>query len=129
MSRARTVLVGLSATAVLIVGTGALAEAGSSWPRTVARTAVAITPPTGGDVLWNKRYNGARSQDDGATAMAASADGRTVFVTGGGTGTVGGFSYKTLAYNASTGALRWASTYDGPSHGFDESTAIALSPD
>src|SRR5689334_11167966 len=128
-SSARTALLGLSAAAFLLAGTGPLAEAGSSGARTVARPGIPVTPATPGDVLWRKRYNGAGNQDDGATALVVSADGATVFVTGGGAGTGGNFSYRTVAYNATTGVPRWTAAYDGPSHGFDESAAIALSPD
>ncbi len=128
-SRARAALVGLSAAALLVAGTGPLALAFGSGTRTLARPAVRVLPATAGDLLWKERYNGPGNQDDGATALVVSPDGARVFVTGGGTGPVGGFSYKTVAYNASTGAPRWTRTYDALSHGFDQSSAIALSPD
>ena len=54
---------------------------------------------------------------DGATAVAVSPDGNTVFVTGG----------ATVAYDAATGAQLWASRFTGPFQ-FDFASSIAVSP-
>jgi WD40 repeat protein len=86
-------------------------------------------PAVPGATLWTRRYNGPANKDDGATAVAVSADGSTVFATGGGTGATSGYDYTTLAYGASTGTTRWSKTYNGPGNGFDQATALGLSPD
>jgi hypothetical protein len=49
--------------------------------------------------------------------------GRTVFVTGSSRG-----DFATVAYRAGTGARLWVTRYDGPGHGFDSATSLALSP-
>jgi WD40 repeat protein len=103
--------------------------AGSSEEVPRTRPAAESVPSTAGDTLWTKRYNGPGNLDDGATSVAVSSDGATVFVTGGGTGLTGGYSYTTIAYRASNGTKRWSSTYDGPSGGYDQATALGLSPD
>lgn len=78
-----------------------------------------------GAQVWSARYYGA-SHRAGATAIAA--DGSTVFVTSaidaGGLGTGG---YAVVAYDASTGARLWASTYKGPAGSYNTPTAMALS--
>src|SRR5215469_16513032 len=63
--------------------------------------------PAVGQPLW----------PDGATAVAVSPDGNTVFVTGG----------ATVAYDAATGAQLWASRFTGPFQ-FDFASSIAVSP-
>jgi WD40 repeat protein len=88
-----------------------------------------ITPAAAGDTLWQRRYNGPGNSDDGATSVVVSSDGSTVFVTGGATGTTGGYDFSTLAYRASTGATRWTKRYNGPGNDFDQATALAISPD
>ena len=99
------------------------AVAGSAGP---ARAVSAI----GGGQLWVSRYNGPERKIDFASAAAVSPDGATVFVTG---PSVGGarenWDYATVAYDAATGAQRWASRYDGPVDGTDGPAAVAVSPD
>jgi hypothetical protein len=111
------------AVAILLVSSGPTLA--GSRPRPAAEA----TPATAGATLWTKRYNGPANKDDGATSIAVSGDGSSVFVTGGGTGLTSDFDYTTLAYDASTGAKQWAKTYNGPGNGFDQATAIGLSPD
>jgi len=36
--------------------------------------------------------------------------------------------FATVAYRAATGARLWVTRYDGPGHGFDSATSLALSP-
>ena len=83
-----------------------------------------------GHVLWVKRYDGPAADDyDGAVAVAVSPDGSAVYVTGAAyQGTMP--DYRTLAYRASDGALRWVKRFDtGPGYSDDRPTAIAVSPD
>jgi hypothetical protein len=128
-SRARKVLVGLSAAALFAAGASPVAAAGGSHLVRHAPSEIGAVPAAPGSILWKKLYNGPGNLDDGATSVAVSGDGATVFVTGGGTGLTGGYSFTTLAYDAATGAPQWSSTYDGPSHGYDQATSIGLSPD
>ena len=75
---------------------------------------------------WVSRYNGPRNADDGAVSVAASPGGRSVFVTG--TSKAATRDYATLAYNAATGAPRWARRYNGPARGADVASSLAVSP-
>jgi PQQ-like domain len=87
----------------------------------VTGTSVGATP--GGDVitvayeassgakLWGRRYDRARS--DTAADVEVSPDGATVFVTGASVRrSTSGFDYVTIAYDAATGATRWAARYE-----------------
>ena len=69
---------------------------------------------------WASRYNGPANRNDYALSVTVSPDGATVFVTG---ASFGGrnracchsdWDYATVAYDAATGAQRWASRYNGP---------------
>jgi hypothetical protein len=77
-----------------------------------------------GNQIWVARYDGPASGDDVADALAIGASGN-VYVTGfsGGTGTSD--DYATITYD-STGNQLWLARYDGPAHGEDWATAIAL---
>src|ERR1044072_6977199 len=85
--------------------------------------------PTTGATLWGRTYNGPGSSGDSALGVAASTDGTAVVVTGGGTGGSAFGDYATIAYDASTGALRWGKRYNGPGNAVDTAYAIAVSPD
>jgi hypothetical protein len=114
----------------------------------IARVAVAaalvvaacgLSAPAGaaapGSLLWAKRYNGPDSLADRANAVAVSPDGSAVFVTGYISSAFTGYDWATVAYDASTGAVRWTKRYNGP--GFEtldtifttQGNDIAVSPD
>ena len=86
-----------------------------------------------GTQLWASRYNSPANGNDYANAVAVAPDGTSVYVTGGSRGTSGGPAFATtVAYNAVTGAQRWAAR----SHGsYAASTALyagaslAVTPD
>jgi DNA-binding beta-propeller fold protein YncE len=78
--------------------------------------------------LWVARYNGPGNGDDGAAQVAVSPTGGTVFVTGYSQGTASGLDYATVAYNAATGAQRWAARYHGPGTGDNFAQSLAVSP-
>ena len=79
---------------------------------------------------WAKRYNGARNGgvSRGANAVAVNPNGSTVFVTGSSIGTNDRYDYATVAYNAATGAQRWAKRYDSPGSGDGQAYSAAVSP-
>jgi WD40 repeat protein len=90
---------------------------------------VAYNAATGAQ-LWAKRYTGAPNGNRGANSVAASPDGKTVFVTGSSyAGSTTDYDYATVAYNAATGAQLWAKRYTGPGSGDDQAYSVAASPD
>ena len=93
----------------------------------VGLAAPALAAP--GDRLWLRRYNGSGNGSDRALAVAASADGTKVFVTGYSAGNGTGFDYVTVAYSAQSGSSLWTRRYDGPTSSDDVARAIAVSPD
>lgn len=89
---------------------------------------VAYDAATGAE-LWAKVYDGPASTRDRATALAVSADGTAVFVTGGSPAEPSESDYATIAYDADTGAERWTSRYDGLASHDDTATSVVASPD
>src|SRR5262249_52873743 len=83
---------------------------------------------TTGAKLWVQRYNGTGSSLDGASGVAASPGGDTVYVTGSRTGATSGADYVTIAYNAATGTKLWIRRYNDPSNVADSAAAVAVSP-
>ena len=87
---------------------------------------IAYGAPTGARV-WVARYNGPVNLADGASALAVSPNGDTVFVTGGESVRSTGFrDYATIAYGSSTGVRRWVARYNGPGNKNDFATALAV---
>src|SRR5690606_4075525 len=83
-----------------------------------------------GDQLWVARYPGpGEGPNSSANALAVSADGARVFVTGRSRGEGGVDDYATVAYDAATGDQLWVSRYDGPTGGHDAALAVAVAPD
>ena len=83
---------------------------------------VAYNAATGAQ-RWVKRYNGpANGGIDGASSVAVSPRGSTVYVTGT-SESASGTDYATVAYNAATGAQQWVRRYaDG------DARSMAVSP-
>jgi hypothetical protein len=77
--------------------------------------------------LWSARYTGP-AQSNIARSVAVSPNGGTVFVTGESLGVKSNFDYLTVAYNAATGAQRWAKRYNGPGNNDDRATSTVVSP-
>ena len=86
---------------------------------------IAYNAATGARV-WAKRYTSA----GGATSVAVSPNGSTVFVTGESYSTSEGIGYATVAYNAATGAQLWAKSYIGAEGATPRALAyaVAVSP-
>lgn len=105
-----------------VIGAGPDARA-SAQP---IRTAAVRSPQLGavpGTQLWASHFKGS------ALSVVASPDGSKVFVVGIGRWGGTGDDFATLAYNAATGAQLWRKRYDGPAHGWDDLTSVAVSPD
>jgi DNA-binding beta-propeller fold protein YncE len=81
-----------------------------------------------GQTSWVDRYDGPAGKDDEPRALAVTPDGSTVVVTGQSKGTTTGYDYATVGYDAATGAERWASRWDGPSHSADLPAGLAMEP-
>src|SRR5581483_846863 len=82
-----------------------------------------------GAQLWEGRYNGPGNGYDSGEALGVSPDGSRLFVTGWSVGSGGYSDYATVAYDATSGAQRWARRYNGPGHRYDEARALRVSPD
>jgi hypothetical protein len=75
--------------------------------------------------LWLRRYNGPRSSDDQARAVAAPGNGKVYVIGSSWAGPVNGENFATVAYNIVTGARDWVRRYNGPASGDDRATAVA----
>ncbi len=84
-----------------------------------------------GETLWMSRYDGPDDAKSRATAVTASPDGASVFVTGWtARTTISDYDYATIAYRATDGARIWARTYTlGVGLGADIPSSLATSPD
>jgi WD40 repeat protein len=80
-----------------------------------------------GTPRWQAQYDGRGHGEDWATAIAVSADGSKVFVTGHSDGGSTGLDCATLAYDAMTGSPLWKSRYEGAND--DEGKAVAVDSD
>jgi DNA-binding beta-propeller fold protein YncE len=80
--------------------------------------------------LWVRRFDwpGADSPD-GATGIAVTPDGSTVFVTGHGLGFSGNYDYDTIAYDAGSGAPLGLRRYDAQLNRDEFACCIAVTPD
>ncbi|MFM8973679.1 MAG: hypothetical protein ACKOOG_13810, partial [Actinomycetota bacterium] len=93
----------------------------------VGLAASAVAAP--GDKVWQSTFNGPGLTDEGGY-ITRSRDGATVIITGPGSPTLGDPSdIVTVAYDAATGAQRWARRIDGPAiDGSDRPSGIVASP-
>jgi outer membrane protein assembly factor BamB len=82
-----------------------------------------------GQRLWSARYDGTAGGDDEGDSVVVSADGATVFVTGGSHGASFGPDYATVAYDATNGHRLWSARYDGPDNFDDVAVSAAVSLD
>jgi hypothetical protein len=81
-----------------------------------------------GTKRWIARYEGWDGGEDTGRALGVSPDGTTVYVTGTSEGRTND-DYATVAYLASNGTELWDRRYHGPANGFEEATALGVSPD
>jgi DNA-binding beta-propeller fold protein YncE len=106
---------------VFVAGSGADATGGYGYI-TIAYNAAS------GHRRWDTHYAGPVGSGDFAHSVAISPTGKTVFVTGYSLGTRDGYDYATVAYNAATGAQRWAKRYNGATNGERGANSVAVSP-
>ena len=78
-----------------------------------------------GDLIWENRYDSPAHSGDGGTAVVVDSLG-AVIVTGSSLNSAGDSDIYTAKYAAATGALVWSVRYDGPAHGNDFGTVVAL---
>jgi outer membrane protein assembly factor BamB len=120
-AQATAMAISRDGTALYVTGVSAGDDGSPTDIATVAYNA------TTGAQLWAKRYRGPGNLINGASSVAVSPAGSTVFVTGEQSG-VKDLDYATVAYNAATGTQLWASRYNGPGNGDDEARSVAVSP-
>jgi hypothetical protein len=81
-----------------------------------------------GELLWQRHYYGPVNGDDEGRSVAADGGGNAI-VTGQSPDGLGGSDYFTIKYDASDGALLWEQRYHGPTNGYNDTLAVALTPD
>jgi DNA-binding beta-propeller fold protein YncE len=80
--------------------------------------------------IWSATYDSPGEGEDTASALAVSADGSRVYVTGTASPSIySPITFGTEAFDAATGSLLWAATYDGPGTGNDVANDVGVSPD
>jgi PQQ-like domain len=97
-------------------------------PGGLSSRAATAAPSAGGDQLWLSRFDIPQRGDDIGQALTVSPDGTRVFVTGA-AGKTGFATYRTIAYDTTSGAGLWVRKYDGPGNGRDQPYAIGVSSD
>jgi outer membrane protein assembly factor BamB len=102
---------------VFVTGSSQVSSSGSY-------ATIAYNAATGAQI-WAARYNGPEAS--GATSVAVSPSGATVFVTGQTYVGSNKSTYATVAYNATTGTELWAARYNGPAHADNSANALAIS--
>ena len=75
---------------------------------------------------WVAIYNGPGNANDVARSIKIDPSGN-IYVTGGSVGSVTGFDFATVKYNAA-GQQLWVARYDGAIHGDDQAIAIDVDP-
>jgi hypothetical protein len=78
---------------------------------------------------WVARYSAPGNNADYAHTLDVSPDGSTVFVTGQSDAGAAGWDYATAAYDAVTGAKRWAARYSAPGSNDAYADGLKVSPD
>lgn len=81
-----------------------------------------------GSTLWARHYTGPGDAGTQALSAAVSPNGSTLFVTGTTAYNTGISQYETVAYDAATGAMRWAEVYLSRA-GTNVADSVAVSPD
>jgi len=111
---------------VFVTGTSAGVHSHDDWATVAYRAAT-------GARLWVKRHDGPVSSEDGASSLAVSPDGNTLYVTGDSwlsspQDRTAASEYVTIAYGAATGARLWARHYQNGRADQAGAASVAVSP-
>lgn len=87
---------------------------------------MSVTKFLGSVKQWTRLWDGPAHLYDGAESMTLSADGKWIYVTGVQVRPDGTTDIVLLKRSASSGALKWARSYDGPRHKVDLPEAIGV---
>ncbi len=98
-------------------------------PSATVEDYVTIAYRSDGSKAWIKAYAGPGKGQDQANAVAVSADGSRVYVTGQSPGTGSGDDYATIAYRASDGFQQWVRRFNGGGSCADEGEGVGVKPD
>lgn len=102
---------------------------GASWNAGTNYDAVTVAYDTAtGAERWVARYDGPTSGRDISYSVGVSSDGQRVFAAGVEDAGAGRGDFLVIAYDASSGALLWAKTYDGGSDSADAAIALSAGP-
>lgn len=94
----------------------------------IATAAFAIKGEDAGELLWATRFNGGAGADE-ALAIDADAGGSTVVIAGTSTRSAPSVDPLVVAYDAVTGAERWAARYNDPGIAAGQLYDVAVTPD
>jgi subtilisin family serine protease len=110
---------------VYVTGMTTLAEGGKDDYFTISYDADT------GERTWLTHYDGPGEGTDDARVIEVTPDGSKLFVSGQSQGEPGtGLSdWGTVAYDAATGEQLWTARHDGPAHGIDVPSAMAVAAD
>jgi hypothetical protein len=107
-----------------IAKNGTVFVSGEAVGQTSAADYVTVAYSSAGAPLWTNDYNGPGNLEDYPTGNAVDTRNH-VIVTGGSRGAGTNWDFATIAYSA-TGVPLWTNRFDGPAHGDDIPTAIAV---
>ena len=110
--------------ALALDAAGNVYVAGTSMITTQKADIVVIKYANNGVQAWVNRYNGPKDSTDTARSIAVDAAG-SVYVTGSSVGVNSGFDLVTIKYSTD-GTRQWVARYDGPNHGWDGGSKVAL---
>jgi uncharacterized delta-60 repeat protein len=100
---------------------------GQSWGGSTGYDFATLKYSAGGDLLWERRFNGPANSSDEAYAVTVGADG-SVAVAGHSVGSGTERDSETLKYSAA-GELLWERRYNGPGNSTDIAYALDMGSD
>jgi len=112
------------ASAVAVDSDGSVYVTGYSYNASTKGDYTTIKYDSAGSVVWLRTYDGLSHNNDQAYGLALGDDG-CVYVTGRSRGNGTQYDCATIRYGAS-GETLWTARYDGPFHGNDEATCMAI---
>ncbi len=113
-----------AAVALAVDGQGNVHVTGYSWGDETGWDYATVKYDPDGSQLWARRYSRAGKRDDVPAAMVLDGQGN-VYVTGTSDGGGSKTDYLTIKYSPD-GEELWVRRFNGPAHGWDGATAMAL---